>query len=815
MSEVVTLSQTHFTMAPELNDYDNNGPVELLPNPEFVFPARPEAEPMSNTWSRRSEFRQTTDRPRHTSLLPNFTFNPAASLPVSPTTPPPLSPIENASTPSRGTRHRRGGSEFIGKDNSTGIVNIVNASPIKGESTQPMLRLGPPPGRRHAHRRSGAISCHDLSSILNRDANNQSKSESAPTSPLEPAGQLPFSLSEQMDSLTPNSESQEQSGLDRSPQKRPSSRARVGFSEKIEYIRPLSIISSETASSISTIRGHSVSGSFSSMLSSEMSPQRMVRPMLYPVEDEAVVEQQEPISIESSEPKSKKRGFPWFDSRGRSNPAASPQELPSETIFSTSPPDSPLQMRRSLENDSEASRDLTQAHRKPRKVRSWAHSLISRKNKSKKSRSPSPPPSGDDESETDDSASTAVQSDADPAEFEINFDDDNTVTIVNESVRPQPPSPLLISTLPRAVSEIRSPVIDLDAALGPFNTPPMSSNTRDFSRQPPRARRSMHSLNGVGPTHRRTESAPELVPFDARPAFTMPDVFEEEGEEESDETTPTANDKTQIIEVVPAFSLEQLPSTPGFGPSRRKKSEGLVISTNSSPRRMSKESRASRERSSIEVVEAHEEPREYTVLQSISPLQNQKEFSMSESLQLGLPLAAHYIMTPDTMSDISDSPFFSPSQASLTTPRLGTASTSPDDNIHFNFGEPGPEVRLSVEDVPSLTSSTSTMASPLASNVMFAVPPPPSSNGRAASIFSIQSSGTAEMCTKRRSSMANLGRFVAGGFGMERSKLSLEQRPMSQQITLDDAKMSKQRRHRLSKLMLFWKGKEATPLDSR
>jgi hypothetical protein len=900
MSDVLSSQQQTPGMGSTLYAHENSGPVELLPNPNFVFPARSAEEgPDLTGWTsltqrRRSDHMiqsghvQQPVRTRQTaSLLPNFTFNPAGSGPSSPTTPPHSPSFNGPTTPSRMGRHRRGGSEFVGMDHKTGNVTIVNASPVKPDSsqTQPPLQLGPPPGRRHAHRRSGAISCHDLSSILQpKDTNIQTKSESAPTSPLDLENRPVFCFPPELNLASSAVNQDEPKNADQSPQKRPPSRARVGFSERVEYIRPLSIISSETESSMSTIRGHSVSGSFSSMMSSDItcsSPHRPVRMALQPPAEDrdqetddrpqtAVEFPSRPLVNSSltpnsfidrprtsscvldpfAEAKPKKKAFSWWDSKSsRTSTVDSVIDsiTTSDTTLSLSPPVSPTFSRRSLENDQDTIR-ISQADgtRKPRKVRSWAHSLISRKPKTKKDhpRPPTPPVSRDSDSEVDDNTSTSSQIQVDQAGFEVNFDDDNTVTIISEASRRQPSPPIdlpqLITSLRRTDSDILSPVIDLDAALGPFNTPPLVSNARDLSgRQPPRPRRSMHSLtsaaisNGFGPTHRRTESAPELVPFELRPNFVphvMPDVFEEEGEEDLDDSASESRSTTDemveteatggihIVELDDSITQgEQLPPTPGFGPSRRKKSEGLVISTDSTPRQSSYHSprafRGSfhrRQRSSVEVVQDHEEPRDSKSSEDTvtPPHSGGKEVDITTTLQFPLPLRPQNIMTPDTLSDVSSSPFFSPSQASLEVPRIGTGTSSINESLLLSAGEPGPEIRMSVDDVPSLTSSRSTMASPIVMPCAMVATTRPLSSGRAPSLFSIQSSATIEIRAKR-SSIASISRFVTGNFGAEKSKLSIESRPMSHHANLEpQGKTEKRRSHRLSKLMQFWRSRE-------
>src|SRR5579871_5229936 len=133
---------------------ENEGPVELLPNPDFVFPARsPDVStPQLQSWYAlnqrpRSQHSPTSvvfspqlarrQRPSITAL-PAFTFNPSASESTSPsmtmttiTTPPhspgPTTPT-SPGTPSRTMGHRRGGSEFIGGDGKTGGIGLMSKS---------------------------------------------------------------------------------------------------------------------------------------------------------------------------------------------------------------------------------------------------------------------------------------------------------------------------------------------------------------------------------------------------------------------------------------------------------------------------------------------------------------------------------------------------------------------------------------------------------------------------------------------------------------------------------------------------------------
>jgi len=250
-------------------------------------------------------------------------------------------------------------------------------------------------------------------------------------------------------------------------------------------------------------------------------------------------------------------------------------------------------------------------------------------------------------------------------------------------------------------------------------------------------------------------------------------------------------------------TAEPLPTT--VAPSRRRKSERLVISTEDQPTR--RPNRSSGAVGSIEVVEHHEDVRaSKSSDDTVTPTTEEKERPMAMSLRSPIMSPPAQVMTPDTLSDMSTSPFFNPSQVSLDAPRLGTGTSSLNDYRPFSLGEPGPEVRFSVDDVPSLTSSRSTMTSPVHQPSVR-----PFSSGRAPSVYSTRSTATANM-ERKRGSIASLSRLVTGGFG-ERSKLFIESRPASQH-TMEEDKSRKGRRHRLSKLIQFWKGRETKPKTS-
>jgi hypothetical protein len=891
---------------------EETGPVELMPNPDFVFPARSaEPSPTLDNWNALNRRPQSSQHPPASrplsmsarrsrgsaSALPNFSFNPSTSTgaSLSVATPPHSPNLPSPTSPSRPIGHRRGGSEFIGGDRKGAVLST---SPTKGDGAlppPPAQRLGPPGGARgHRHRRSGAISCHDLQSILQpKDGNSQTRGGSAPATPLE-AEQKPFfagsprrrpELAVERSNSSPERVPSIPS-VESSPQRHGAvPRVRVGFAERVEYIRPLSTISSETEGSMSTIRGHSVSNSMSSVISAgAASPPsaRMRTPSLNTTfEDESARPRPQssgdildamtsgkhafgPQWAVNARPKSaigspsfpavadstdaskpfKRKSPSWWESRRQHTHTL--RSSISEPSLLPSPPSSPSSAQdtdQSSQTDEAAPADSDKPSRKPRKVKSWAHSLISRKSKSNgnlkakpsRDQEPSPPTSGHSDATSIVSPTATLFHFEQPSEptFEPNFDIDETVTIVTDA-RPAVTVPQW-RTRDSSESDLMSPVIDLDAALGPFNTPPLGANTRLNVRAPPRARRSMHSLSfhasSLSQNHRRSESAPELVPFELRnskvaPAAAMPDVFEEEDEEDTvemasspdldggfvhtmDEVSRAENefcsepdaeltDEESTVLTEGSLDIDVHVQQGDFTPDMPSRSSTLRVSA---PVALPLRNTSPVQSDPIEVVEDFEEPRASSLTRDSDstitpPLTAEDEKNPQSLINLSLPLPQQPIMTPDTLSGSSFSSHgFNNSQASLSTPRLGTATSSSTDPRSFSFGEPGP-VRMSVDDVPSLSSSRSTMTTPPTNHFPGGNPFGP--EGRTSSVYSITSLD--ERRNTKRASVASLSRLM-GGFG-EKSKLSIESRPQSQHIMSTTPKVKKA--NRLSKL-LFWK----------
>ena len=168
---------------------------------QFTFPFQPESVELEEVGSKKDlDVRPASmhieiprsnvmDTHRRTSsTLPNFSFNANDISGLQDDETPPVTPDENvAVTPSR-RKHKRSGSEFVGGDSRLGVSSAVSSSPTKATFHEAaVMSMGPPSGRRgHAHRRSAAISNHDLSKLVQSPADVPSRlSSSLPNTPLE------------------------------------------------------------------------------------------------------------------------------------------------------------------------------------------------------------------------------------------------------------------------------------------------------------------------------------------------------------------------------------------------------------------------------------------------------------------------------------------------------------------------------------------------------------------------------------------------------------------------------------------------------
>ena len=890
------------------------------PNPPFVFPARdPASAPPS--FSRASGRRpqsviETNKLPGvvagveavHSSRpsLPAFSFNPGASTSQNDTgfLSPPLSPqlagaVSSSSRPG-GYGHRRGGSEYVG-GSIRGGDSIMSINPLPGDAPTGPL---PPTNRRgrHAHRRSAALSSHDLSIVLHPPNGDSAarRGGSAPTSPAifnpKDAPALPSPP------LLPNPAEPQQSiedsvradsshtsrGLVKpvfEADKSPINRVRVGFSETVEFIpRPLSMISNDTSSTVTAKPSHSVSGSISSLMSGhppavagktslDEAPQIHAREKAgsptgsRPSTAGAVLErtpstldtnanqssprrrnsipalvQTSDAAVDSPEPSPSKPPKRWSffgldpftssqQTRSRAVSSSSTEsvahkDMPSECLFND---DSNIQATKTLRPSTPRKR---KGKKPTKKVKTWAGSILTRKSKPRaKSKTSRPSSANLDDSDN----RTFVMREGQHLD-EIAAPNTPEITIMLEGSTSEIPA--------RRVSleeDSSYQMIDLDAALGPFNTPlPHNPEWEAAQRAAGNTKRRLHSaqkLRGFsGPGmhyHRRTESAPEMVPFeDARFGMhrfgsnsTMADVFEEDEEDEEDDETSSSTsesegenecDKEASSHSEPSKEMTPTPETPRKLPLpintgissqtvTRRRSSGWSDIRDSQSAILERSVSSSREDAGDEVQfrtsnifqgsgspanSATPSPRRILAARDLAPV---------DVSPLQLPAVAHAPVSPYSMSYGSSFP--SPrSPISVDAQRISTAPSSVNEETSFQsllLGQPGPEVRISADDVPSLASTNSTMTrddavTPNTHQQQSLPKPRPQRPASVSTAFG-----------RRRSSLASLSRLISSSHG-ERSKLSME-------VPLDDEpdkKTKTKKTRRLSRLVQFWKGKE-------
>ncbi|MCJ1357935.1 MAG: hypothetical protein MMC33_007931 [Icmadophila ericetorum] len=880
-----------------------------LPNPPFTFPSipSPPASPTADTFrsagSQSNARRRSNPRARPQNLaiesLPAFEFNPSSGG-NTPHSAPQRSPTKSIAVPPRVGGHRRGGSEFIGGDGKGDGSGLMSSSPTKRDGALPLpgSRMGPGNRRGHAHRRSGAISSHDLSTILRPSMAsldlNTPRSGSAPTTPSDPIMNSPFlptfgrSTSQPtIPRLEPGQETPKDSDVFGSPPKADLPRPRVprvGFSETLEFIpRPLSTISSETSSSLSTVRpGHSVTGSITSIVSDRTAspPSAKKNRVLGDSPSKSELERftfrtfgnaLDTISDVNASgfagevPEDFGSVAPFYSSVSpeslRSNSFAS-DAVGDECLTAPGPGDwaaqfgsnvakSPIIGTSELDRHSDRARPRTSPEpkvtRRQRKVKSWTTSILSRRAKHRVSIDK---PLRRQEPASVLGDSTSVE---DPALDHDVLDGEAGSHVQNSGAAYNPPARIDFSTWkPRemsspSTSDDSSPILDLDAALGPFNTPLTPSQEEMFVNNGfSSARRRMHS-SGVtggftGPGmhyHRRAESAPEMPPI-SHHAFslhhrssntTMADVFEEDEEDESPENGKQEMEHSTVDQASPEEAMhgplmqsadtekgQEAPSEPLNLPSmletfEKVKAVGLGVdipSEQSGTLAATRTPAVLQEPFSVEIVDATEEPRfsiatkssnESTITPTLSTTMLVQQ-PASAPMDLALQASTRSFDTPETASSVISSPDFT--NAYFDFPRLGTAHSSITDRTTWSstrLGEHGQDLGYSVDDVPSLTSSASTMISAHPRRI----------SNSASNRFSGDrpSSLSAEVApqiwpsnARKRSSLASLSRLVGSSYS-EKSKLSIESRATQDEI----AAKEKKKGNRISRLMRKFKPK--------
>ncbi|KAI1279924.1 hypothetical protein F5Y07DRAFT_17276 [Xylaria sp. FL0933] len=924
------------------------------PNPPFTFPARPSSSaPSSLSRSTGRRHQSAIDIPKiglgvefqdssPAAALPDFSFNPGNNLSPESVSrrprPPPLPDFafnpgatqvtdESHLSPSLAPPsprtishmgHRRGGSEFVGGKLKSGEpITVMSTSPTKSESGFASPTLAPSTGPRrhqrgHSHRRSGAISSHDLSLILQASPNPSSRGSSAPASPAGFHDQhLAFNIQDQKvvapgATDTSGAVLSDENALPEKPSQslpelsaKPTARARVGFSDTLEFIpRPLSLVSTDTASTVRP--GHSVSGSVSSIASitnaihSDRDPPKslgssapVTKSGSRPSTAGAVLERTSSLHVATEDTPSPKRrnsililndlaqanhpttsavstptrtpkrwtffGFDSFNAAGsptkpRQASTSSSDTAPKEgTDRASSTSDigvaQDLEPCRSVVPDEEKKKS---GKKRQKKVKSWAGSILTRKSKSRaqkskaRRRSQTPPitrfakdedPDGDFSENTDPSSGP---------ELEPNLNQSRE----SDSGRAR-------RGRSHAEDEASYPMIDLDAALGPFNTPTRDPQWDEAQRAGAPPKRQLHSAAGMrgftGPGmhyHRRAESAPEMPPFESGrfsmhrfgSSSTMADVFEED-EEDDDNTGESAADDsnsesqgTTTGDEEEGHDTDDAASTPRQernaelavpqadvppSPSMRRKESGSSLDLPAPGKIRNEPSSSSLHNEIIAEEQTYLIPtrREAVYITSsegsdaatASPVRDrvlsQRESTPPDATSIILSGPPNMPNSPYPISHSSSFP--SPrSPMSYDAHRISTAPSSITDDNNFRsllMGEPGPEVvRLSIEVPPSLASTNSTMTRE--SNSIPGVRPrnKPFHEQRPASF-------TSTAFGRRRSSLASLSRLISSAHG-ERSKLSMEV-PFDNEA---EKKPKPSKSKRLSRMMQFWKPKASS-----
>lgn len=778
--------------------------------------------------------RRTKPKPK----LPEFIFNPGADIPLQRTPSPthpileemalntqrnsksahkaplshfvfPTGPAPGSTSPIKSdidvdslktSSHRRSDSEFVG--GKTDDPQLVMTSPTKHEPRP----SGPPVSasayRSHTHRRSQAISASeiDISAIIKESARSKANHPSNPTTPQESA--FIFPRASPSHQRTPSSSRSPPA----SPRRPPSSAAQrrsVAFRDHDEIIpkpRPLSMISSGTERSDSTIRGHSVTNSINSIASSmpqmaSVAHETMSSPILDPMAQrpntadasillsgasqakEATISAlpKRPLSA-SGTPTLSQNGSPptkkkhsWFAYGTDSTPTPTPKHEVSDPFEQMQVLDSSTS--KDERRDSRKTAPERPSAHKSRKYHTWTAGIFSKKTgrRSKKARrSPTPP--------------TLLRGDSD--QLKDIFDADNTVVLREDSpigAHEQLPVIQKPSSAPSPTShptEVTSPVIDLDAALDPFLEDRRYSE--DQTRSTIARIAKLHSsgrgvVDAFGVSHRRTESAPALSPVNRSALFGMrhqgsnaslsEDVFDEQEEDNflahQEEVRLHSAQQSST-----AVNEQSVPYKEGLGLSNVPSHADQIVIVDPED--------AEDVRSSKSTIEA-----------PVLNLDDLPKRPATSPMPLGYPSTqSHY--------------------ASSTEGRTTSASliSSPDaDHLSFDtrprrFEANVDSLRPSTDDLPSLSDSASSNACPTtltSANVR------PSLEQRSNSMFVPGTSRLHE--SWKRSSLASLNRLIPGS--SHGSKLKLEH------VSGEDEDKSRKKTNRLSKLMKFWRSKEA------
>lgn len=810
------------------SDGQRRSPRATLPafsfNPGADLPPERSPSPTHPVLQEMALNQQRAVRSARPAPLPAFTFAPyTASVHGSPS--PTKGDFTDSQPPVR-TGHRRGVSEFVGGGGTDG-PQMVSTSPEKPEYR--------PPPRMHAHKRSQAVSVSDIdtSELIKANALAKARAGSTPTTPSQAAQTFSFQRSspqirQSMSNIirTPPS----------SPRRRdsaPGVRPRVGFSEHVDVIpRPLSMISSETEGSNSTIRGcHSLSGSINSIASptprptlvissssesTSSSPERphtadalsTLSAILASGDNSlsAINLPKRPLSasgspgtLSSGSPPNKKKHF-WLNHSNNVSPCPTPKAEtgnPMDVFVAASPQPKRLEVFGDRARPKTSSGEASSSSRK-RKYHTWTSGIFSRKSEKRSSKVKHPP-----------MPTPPVLTRRPSERLNEIFDADDTIVLRDPSpttprVRPrtQPlPAIQTFSTSP-ASEPIMSPVLDLDAALGPFGSE--EKFNQDIHNKQAHASRmaKLHSSerrgtsDAFGSVHRRTESAPTM-PAVNRATFGVhrmgsnpslsEDVFDEEEEdkllaEENASSLPSG--KLVRIHSRPK-KLVTSQSAPTSVTPTAKPGDGLGLSIGDDD---------------VIIVDAEEEVErggcarssDSTIEAPVFPEMTSLKRPASSPMTFAYPAPQSHYASSTEGRTTSASMISSPDADHISFDNLSPPSRSHGDH------SPDFVLRASNDDLPSLSDSISSGALPRFSS---SAGTRSSIEHRSASMIVPSTSRSNNQQAWKRASLASLNRLIPGS--SNGSKLKFETVPDSSVI--DDK--GKRRSNRISKL-LFWRSRD-------
>ncbi|RAH65083.1 putative cell wall proline rich protein [Aspergillus aculeatinus CBS 121060] len=828
-----------------------------LPNPPFVFPARDPGD----TASEAPATRRRTPPP-----LPAFSFNPGSNHSAQPSMP-------NLSM-NRPGGHRRRCSEFAiqGNDESSA------STPVKLPAPGPGFGAGSQGKRRHAHRRSAAISSPTVESApcMPADPMREHHASDEPTRPASQSAAILYRNSPpasprivvETEPPTPVKSSDETtipSPCYTSPEKSPKFLAPTSASDPDFSTRNSGVVEMSSAVEPKLFSNEKPKPRPRTADASLMLDQHM---------DSAIGDTsslKRPLSAAGHS-----RNRKSFSSGILDHFAGSSRRSSSSSNTGSTSDTSDRDARESSDSFDTHKR-ISKAKKRQKKVRSWAGAILTRgkaKRHAKKDMSENIQPS------VPAPVITRTNSDLGSG-LDVDFDDD-TIVVIRTPTNPATPDArrptshdsnvpsLEHSWKPRSFYEqttqndALSPVIDLDAALGPFNTPDMHSGRvaeSGFSAATKRMYSGGRRGEFVGPEmryHRRAESAPEMPPFDRSflgnnrfvntSTLENPDVLYEEEEDAflaATSESPAENIERPLSQVIISTSRDDAESR-----SEESKSSSETLTAHPVVDEVRDQPHTGL---GIQETETHimstadatssiqEDLRPRTASNPIHQLQNAGNpfsNSLSGSVDVAEQEAWQHRMPVPTSPDVSPRfmaadtrPTTSPMELTYNIPPLSLQGSTLVSNSSFpspdftgcssdaprsiktpstsdhNFSNPSYNTSMdlpqtSVEDVPSLTSSASTTTNTphRFSGTFFGRPR--LSSDRSASFSEAVRRRTSRANSYKRSSLASLSKLVVGSQG-EKSKLSHEEKPPE-----DEPEKSKRKSHRISRLMHFWRSKD-------